>query len=187
MVQGCGIDAPLNDTGEKQAEAFFQKYKDVPFEKIYISNLIRTEQTVRGFIDQGIAYEKLEGLKEISWGIQEGVAFTPESSTKYQTTCQDWREGRLDAKIEGGESPIEVAERQKVAMKQILDAEDEKLILICMHGRAMRIMMCWMLNYSLSHMEKFGHSNTGLYIVNYTGKQFSIETFNETAHLEECV
>lgn len=184
LVQGCGIDAPLNDTGEKQAEAFYEKHKHIPFDKIYVSNLIRTEQSVRKFIDRGINYTQLEGLKEISWGIQEGVAFTPETSSQYQLTCQEWREGRLDAKIEGGESPVEVANRQKEAMKQVLQAEDEKLILICMHGRAMRIMMCWMLNYSLSHMDQFGHANTGLYVVNYTGKQFSIETFNQTSHLE---
>lgn len=184
MVQGCGIDAPLNDTGERQAEAFYQYYQDIPFDKIYVSNLIRTEQTVRRFIDKGIPYETLEGLKEISWGKQEGVAFTPETSTEYQLTCQEWREGRLDAKIIGGESPNEVAARQKEAMKHVLANEEEKLVLICMHGRAMRIMMCWMLNYSLSYMDHFHHANTGLYVVNYTGKQFSIETFNATDHLE---
>lgn len=184
MVQGCGIDAPLNETGRKQAEAFFDKYKDIPFDKIYTSNLIRTVQTVQHFINQGIEMEQLEGLKEISWGVQEGVAFTPETSTQYQTTCQEWREGKLEAKIEGGESPLEVAQRQQEAMKQILNAPEESLVLICTHGRAMRIMMCWMLNYSLSEMDKFGHTNTGLYVVNYTGKQFSIETFNEISHLE---
>ena len=80
MVQGSGIDAPLNETGLQQAEAFYQKYKNMSFDKIYVSNLIRTEQSVQKFIDKGIPYESLDDLREISWGIQEGVAFTPETS-----------------------------------------------------------------------------------------------------------
>ena len=87
MVQGSGIDAPLNETGELQAEAFYQAYHHIPFQKIYTSNLGRTQQTVQKFIDQGIPYEALADMREISWGSQEGVAFTPESSTEYQRIC----------------------------------------------------------------------------------------------------
>lgn len=183
MVQGSGIDAPLNATGQQQATAFYTCYKNIPFDKIYLSNLMRTGQTVQGFIDQGIPVEKLVGLREISWGVQEGVAFTPETSSQYQLTCQKWSAGDLTCRIEGGESPLEVAERQREALNAILAAKEERLVLVCTHGRAMRIMLCWMLNYPLSYMEHFGHSNTGLYVVNFTGKQFSIEIFNETSHL----
>lgn len=183
MVQGSGIDAPLNDTGEQQAEAFFQAYQSIPFDKIYTSNLIRTEQTVQKFLARGIPHEALPGLREISWGIQEGVAFTPETSTEYQQTAADWAAGKLDRRIEGGETPMEVAARQKEAFEHILAQPDEERVLICTHGRAMRIMMCWMLNYPLSMMDNFQHTNTGLYVINWTGKQFSIEVHNATEHL----
>lgn len=184
MVQGSGIDAPLNETGYKQADAFYQEYQDIPFDKVYTSNLIRTEQTIEKFITKGIPYEKLDNLREISWGKQEGVAFTPETSTHYQQTCERWRQGDYEAKIDGGENPLEVVKRQKEAMEIILGRTDEKNVLICMHGRAMRMMISWMLNYPLSKMDLFHHSNGGFYLVNYTGKQFSVELFNETAHLE---
>lgn len=185
MVQGSGIDAPLNDTGQEQASAFYQQYKNVPFDKIYLSNLIRTQQTIQPFIDLKIPFEKLEGLREISWGIQEGVPFNPQSANDYQLICQRWGEGDLTCRIEGGENPQEVAERQREALNHILSATEENNVLICTHGRAIRIMMCWMLNYPLSYMEYFGHSNTGLYLVNFTGKLFSIELFNDTTHLSD--
>ncbi len=184
MVQGSGIDAPLNETGELQAKAFYQAYHHIPFQKIYTSNLGRTQQTVQKFINQGIPYEALADMREISWGSQEGVAFTPESSTEYQRICESWTQGDLTAKIQNGENPLEVAERQKRAMDYILSQPNENPVLICIHGRAIRIMMCWMLNYPLSHMDHFEHTNTGLYLVNWTGSQFSIELFNETSHLE---
>ncbi|RED93895.1 histidine phosphatase family protein [Marinoscillum furvescens] len=184
MVQGSGIDAPLNETGEQQAEAFYQAYKDVSFDKIYTSNLIRTEQTVKKFIAKDIPHEALPGLREISWGVQEGVAFTPETSTEYQETAKDWSRGNLERRIEGGENPIEVAARQQEAFEHILAQPNEDRVLICTHGRAMRIMMCWMLKHPLSMMDQFKHTNTGLYVVNWTGSQFSIEVHNATEHLE---
>ena len=185
MVQGSGIDAPLNPTGEQQSESFYQAFKHIKFDKIYVSNLIRTEQSVRKFIDSDIPYEALADLREISWGVQEGVAFTPETSTAYQQTTKRWASGDLDARIEEGETPAEVALRQQRAFEYILEKPDaeEQTILICIHGRAIRILLCWMLNHPLSMMDNFPHKNLGLYIVNHAGNQYSVEVFNETGHL----
>ena len=49
IVQGRGMDTELNEKGRAQAEAFYQAYKDVPFDKIYTSTLKRTHQTVQNF------------------------------------------------------------------------------------------------------------------------------------------
>ena len=43
VVQGSGIDAPLNDTGKAQARAFYTRYKNYPFDKIYISGRFHKE------------------------------------------------------------------------------------------------------------------------------------------------
>ncbi|KAI1690620.1 histidine phosphatase superfamily (branch 1) domain-containing protein [Ditylenchus destructor] len=65
---GEGVNSPLNETGMAQAQAFFERYNTVPFDKIYTSTLLRTHQTVKGFIDQNLPWEQLVGLDEISWG-----------------------------------------------------------------------------------------------------------------------
>ncbi|MFW5879460.1 MAG: histidine phosphatase family protein, partial [bacterium] len=44
IVQGSGIDASLNDLGRQQAEAFYDAYRNMPFDKIYISDLKRTKE-----------------------------------------------------------------------------------------------------------------------------------------------
>ena len=72
IIQGRGMDTDLNDESRKQALAFFNAYKNVPFDKIYISKLKRTQQSIQRFIDLGIPYEKLAGLDELGWGIHEG-------------------------------------------------------------------------------------------------------------------
>ncbi|XOV94762.1 MAG: histidine phosphatase family protein [Bacteroidota bacterium] len=183
MVQGSGINAPLNETGEKQANAFYEAYRHIPFDKIYVTPLIRTHQTVSRFIATNIPYEVIDGLREISWGNQEGIPFTEESGNEYKRIVQMWTEGDLHLKIENGESPVEVMERQMPAIQYILSNENESNVLICTHGRAMRILLCWLMDESLANMDHYGHSNCGVYILDYDGNNFSIAQSNETGHL----
>jgi len=182
-VQGSGINASLNRTGIDQAERFFDAYKKIPFDKVYVSNLVRTAQSVDKFIENGIPMEKLEGLNEISWGNQEGRSFDETSHENYLAVTQAWKNGEYHRNVGGGETPLQVMERQKKAIDHILSQNTEDTILICMHGRAMRILLCWLLNYPLRFMDQFTHENLCLYKLSYTGSMFTIESFDERTHL----
>jgi probable phosphoglycerate mutase len=184
IVQGRGVDADLNDTGRQQAEAFYQHYKNVPFDKIYTSKLKRTHQTVVKFIEKGIPWEQLAGLDEIAWGNYEGKKHSPELDVNFQKLIASWASGDYDNKAVGGESPNEVHLRQVEAMDHILAQKQEKTVLICMHGRALRLLLCGLMKKSFNHMDDFPHQNTSLYILDYNGKDFTIESFNSLAHLQ---
>jgi probable phosphoglycerate mutase len=183
IVQGSGVDSSLNDTGRAQALAFFENYKHIPFDKVYTSVLKRTKETVENFIQIGIPTEALVGLNEISWGKKEGEPITPEEDKYYHYMLDQWQKGNTTLRIEGGESPDEVVTRMKPAVDHILTKEDEKTILICMHGRAIRILLCYLLNYPLKSMDMFEHENACLYILNFTGTVFNVELYNNVDHL----
>ncbi len=183
IVQGSGVDTDLNDFGRAQARAFFEAYRHIPFDKVYTSALKRSKQTVQGFIDMGIPTEALVGLNEISWGTKEGQKVTPEEDEYYHHMLREWQLGRTDLRIEGGESPEDVVRRMKPAVDHILSHEEEKTVLICMHGRAIRILLCYLLNYPLRSMDMFDHANLCLYLLNYTGSMFSVERYNDRSHL----
>ena len=184
MVQGSGIDAPLNEKGRWQAELFWELYKDYPFEKVYTSALIRTHQTVARFIEKGIPHVEFEGLNEIHWGTKEGKVATTEDHDDYMRVTKAWENGELHVKIEGGESPNDVARKQEVVLDFLKNEEEAEHILICMHGRAMRILLCLMLNYPLSEMDRFAHDNTSLYKLTYTGSMFVLDDYNNLLHLD---
>lgn len=184
MVQGRGIDAPLNDLGKRQAEAFYKQYRHENFDHIYVSTLQRTYQSVEHFIDNGLPYTQLAGLDEISWGSQEGVKFSSETMSAYQSTVDLWKAGNLEASVGEGESPNQVMERQKTAMSHILRQPGERQVLICMHGRAIRILISWLLGHSLSLMDEFPHHNLGLYQLFFTDDHYQLEKVNDTNHLE---
>jgi broad specificity phosphatase PhoE len=186
MVQGRGIDSDLNTVGRAQAEAFYQKYKDLPFDKLYTSTLKRTHQTVKGFIDAGLPWEQLSGLDELAWGELEGKPATEDSMGAFRTLTQKWQAGDYNAKVSGGESPAEVEVRLKEAMEIIISHTDEHLVLICMHGRALRLLLCILTNKPLSEMAHFPHQNTTLYRLSYAEGVFTVLDANNTDHLKKA-
>ena len=185
VVQGSGVDSDLNEMGQAQATAFFQAYQHVPFSKIYISCLKRTYQTARPFIELGIPYQKLTGLNEISWGIMEGKVPGNLDNEYYRGLIEAWSSGNTALPTDGGESPEQVEARQRIAIQVILSHPDETPVLIAMHGRAMRILLCWATNRPLAQMDHFEHSNLCLYklLYDYDTQTFEIELANDTAHL----
>lgn len=183
IVQGSGVDTDLNELGRSQASLFYEMYKGVPFDKIYTSALKRSQQSVQQFIDRGILHDALVGLNEISWGTKEGHPVTPEEDAYYHYMLEQWRIGNTHLKIVGGESPEDVVKRMKPAVDYIMSHESEKTILICMHGRAIRILLCHLLHYPLKSMDMFEHQNLGLYLLHYSGTMFSIEKYNDDTHM----
>ncbi|MCH7403020.1 histidine phosphatase family protein [Belliella kenyensis] len=169
VVQGSGIDAPLNDHGRLQAAAFFDAYKDVPFEKAFYTGLQRTKQSIQQFLDLGIPSESVPELNEISWGDYEGQPMTPDENAYYQSMLAKWASGDLDFAIKGGESPNQVSKRLRIGLEKILN-QDQKVILICMHGRAMRMLLSILMKVDLKYMDQFEHRNLGLYVLEIDGK-----------------
>jgi broad specificity phosphatase PhoE len=184
IVQGRGKDTDLNDEGRRQANQFYEAYKTVPFDKIYISELKRTQQSIQQFIDLGIPYQKLAGLDELAWGIYEGQPATPENKAAFLDLMRNWLDGNLDTKFEGGESPNEVKERQLQALETIMAHPEEKNVLVCMHGRALRLLMCVLTGLPLTQMDTFPHQNLVLYKVTYDGDKFTIVEANNALHLK---
>ncbi|WP_207425324.1 histidine phosphatase family protein [Pedobacter sp. SYSU D00535] len=183
VMQGRGMDTDLNETGRQQAEAFYQAYKDVPFDKIYTSTLKRTHQTVQRFIADGIPWTQYAGLDELAWGIYEGQESTEDVKIVFDNLMKSWSAGDLHLKFERGESPLDVHKRQLEVLEKLIEQNDAKNILVCMHGRAMRLFLCLLMNLPLYEMDRFPHKNTTLYKLKYDGEKFEILEFNNTDHL----
>ncbi|UPL47884.1 histidine phosphatase family protein [Hymenobacter sublimis] len=185
IVQGSGVDSSLNEAGHRQAARFFAAYRHVPFNKVYTSLLQRTHQSVRGFLELGLPHEQHAGLNEISWGVREGTRITPEEDEEYHQVLQDWRAGRTTSRLLGGESPEEVAARQRPVIELLTSRTEEENVLVCMHGRAMRVLLCQLLGYPLRLMDSFEHHNLCLYQLDYTGSMFTVRNFLDVRHLQE--
>lgn len=180
IIQGSEVDSDINDIGESQANSFYEYYKDIIFDKIYVSDLKRTFQTIRRFTENGSSYEKLKEFNEISWGVNQGKSDDLEDYSKLIDT---WLAGNLDNKFEEGESPNEMSIRLIKGFNKVLD-DDYDTVLLCIHGRALRILLSKIIDNDLTKMDKYVHSNTGLYILEYKNYKYEILGSNLRDHLE---
>lgn len=182
IVQGSQVDAPLNDKGKVQAQKFYEFYKDYNPDAIFVSTLQRTKESVQKFIDKFPAFEQDSALNEISWGTADGKI--PNDDPMYLEVVKKWSEGEVTLNAGNGESPQDVYERQVPFVKEkIINSKNEK-ILICMHGRAMRILFCLLLGKPLLEMDSFSHTNLCLYEFIYDNNQFKLIRANNVEHLK---
>jgi broad specificity phosphatase PhoE len=185
VVQGSGIDADLNALGRAQAQAFYEAYRHIAFDKVYTSALKRTHQSVVRFLAAGLPHEALPELNEISWGVREGKIPNSMDSEYYRTLIGSWRNGQTNLPAEGGESPEDVQQRLQTAMQYILSNQQEQTILVAMHGRAMRVLLATIFEQPLHQMDQYEHTNLGLYLLHYQydSKKFVIDKNNDNTHL----
>lgn len=182
MVQGRGVNASINEEGMMQARQAGDAFSRIQFDHVFTSDLIRTQETVGQFIQNGTPVSSYAGFDEISWGNQEGKEASYDAKNLYADTVNGWQRGELHLNVGGGENPLQVMERQKEAMKKVMESEGEN-ILICMHGRAMRVLLCWTLNYPLNFMDGFPHANCSYYVLGYRRSSFFLKDFNRVEHL----
>jgi len=68
------IDIGLSENGKNQAKKLGKKLKNMQFDKIYCSDLLRAKQTLELFeLNQDVIYS--DQLREKSWGKHEGKSF----------------------------------------------------------------------------------------------------------------
>lgn len=183
IVQGSGIDSDLNDTGRQQALDFYKTYKDIPYNHIYTSQLKRAMQSVEHFVNMGIPHTALSEFNEINWGMMEGRRADESNTALYEQMIRNWSNGLLDTAVEGGETPSKMFERQKQGLDFIMSRADEEIVLICMHGRALRSFLCLLTGTPLKDMEKWEHHNLCLYELVHNGRNFDVTRINDVTHL----
>ena len=183
IVQGGGIDADLNANGHEQAEQLYQAYGRETFVAVVGSGLRRTHQTLAPFVRAGHALVTHPGLNEMSWGVLEGAATDERVRAYYRDINDRWAAGELDARIEGGESPLEVAQRAQAALRELLLQYPTGDLFIVSHGRLLRILLAELLGYGLQRMHWFGHKNTGVNLLLRARDRFVALKLNDTLHL----
>lgn len=182
IVQGRGINSDINKTGIQQAAKFFEAHKEIQFEIVYTSTLKRTWQTVDAFIAKEIPHIATPALDEIDWGIFEGVEHHPDLQKEYYDIIQAWKNGNLSIKIEGGESAQDLADRLQPFVEELAKIKYQN-ILICTHGRTLRILLCLLLNKPITKMDTFEHQNTGLYHLHFDENKYTLQKHNDSTHL----
>lgn len=128
-IQGW-CDSPLTNKGIKQAEVARECLKDIQFDHYYSSTSERCCDTLEIVTDYKVEYKRLKQLKERNFGTFEGES----------EDLNPKRDGTFDYDDlfphYGGEYLEDVVKRMSNTLKEIMDKEDHKNVLVVSHGGA---------------------------------------------------
>jgi len=168
ILQGQRYDSNLSPEGQRQSSFFFEKCQHLKIEKIYISSLNRSYESVKKIIaKKNIDYEINKNLNEINWGILEGGRLNGKVREQYKKMIQEWTHGNFSANIEGGEDLTQVVNRATEALTYIMSKPHERNVLIVTHSRILKIILCLLLNINLQNQDRFVHKNMCCYLIEY--------------------
>lgn len=128
--------ADLTDEGRDQAVALVEKLEQQPLDAIYVSDLLRTQQTAAPLAAaRGLNPVVRPGLREIQAGDYE-LAPDDASWEAYLAVLYRWAAGDPEARIPNGESGVEVLSRYDAVIEEIAAAHERAAIIS--HGAVIR-------------------------------------------------
>lgn len=183
QIQGRGIDASLNETGQLQAKALSAHIHTIDIDHLYSSSLKRSRETAE-YVGKycNLELASYRELDEMNFGILEGRPIK-EIEFELQQLHENWKSGDVSFALEKAESPRNVLERAGGKAEALIREKHSSNILFVLHGRLIRILVSHWLGMGLSSMHKVAHSNGALYHLQWDGKQFRSVFLNNTDHL----
>lgn len=188
IVQGRKINSDLNARGIEQAERLAERLSTTPLDAFYASPLRRCVQTAAAVhrYHPLAPIHLLPDLEEMSWGDLEGLPDSDYTRTVFREMYERWRQGDFDARVPGGESIREVADRAMRAFRRIVTNHADGTVLVVAHGRLLRVLLASVLPHvGLTRMQEIQHANTSVNCVVVEDGVAEAQLLNCTAHLED--
>lgn len=130
--------ADLTDLGREQAAALVEALADQPVESVWVSTLVRTQQTAAPFAAaRGLVPTVRTGLREVQAGDLEMRGDLP-AIQEFMGVVAAWFRGDLDARVPGAESGSEVLARFDAVVDEIV-ATGEGCAMVVAHGAVLRV------------------------------------------------
>ncbi len=183
------IDVPMSEKGIRQmeqlAEYLNRSYKsDTTYNglnAVYTSPLSRALKSAEIIAEpHGLNPIVIEGLRERSFGIWEGMTFT-EIKEKYPQEFEAWAGNPLRYSPVDGESTVEVRERAVKAVDSILSNHNSEHIAVVAHGGVNRIILCHIMGIPLENIFRIEQDFAAVNIIEFWEKYPVVKLLNGAA------
>ncbi len=147
-------DVPLSEKGRGQIEALadYLKREGVNGPAVYSSDLKRAAETAEIISEAlGVPVVKKTLLRERNFGLWEGMSLE-EIEQRYPREFEKWRNNPLRYKPPEGESTLDVRDRVKRAVEEILEEVTQGDIVVVSHGGVNRVLLCHLLDIPLENI-----------------------------------
>ncbi len=183
-VQGH-YDGRITPRGRAQIAALARRFRDIPIDAVYASDLQRTQVTAGAILEThpGLHLEIEPGLKEVCMGVWEDTPWgnvahdQPEQLAYFTHDPAKWQ-------VEGSESLSHLTARLVETVTRLARAHDGQTIALFSHGMAIRAFLCAVEGIPSSEVSRMPHGdNTAVSLLTYDGERFHVEFSNDNSHL----
>ncbi len=171
------MDVSITQRGIVQAKEVSQILKNINFNKVYVSEMKRTEQTAKFILDnRTCSMIKDSRINERNFGAFEGKSYDkikeifPE---KWRLWCEDWK----NTVPPEGESYVQFYSKVKDFMDDILKLKDDN-VLIVTHSGVIRSIYCYILDNNLDFFWKFSSKNADITLIKYEYENLYIDSIS---------
>lgn len=183
MMQGHW-DGDITLLGQKQIDALAERFRSIPLDAVYSSDLRRAMLTAEGAARYSSCCVQTDPrLRECNVGPWEGRFFgnisyvQPKEIELFMHSPGDW-------KIEGAETLADVTERAYPALVEIAEKHAGQTVAVVSHGITIRCLLSQILNRPLSGQEPVPIAkNTAVTKLIYENGTFSAEYIADASHV----
>lgn len=174
-------DPELSPYGREQAQALCRRLLDVGLEALYVSSLVRTQQTIAPFCEiTGMVPAVDPDLREIRLGDWEGGEFRRRSNIR-DPRMMELLAGGSWSLVPGGEGADVFAARVRSALERIHAAHPGQRVGVVCHGGVIGQVLS--LATGANPLSFMGCDNTAISQVVLHGGHWIVRRFNDTEHL----
>lgn len=172
LIQGH-TNIPLNTKGKKQAKLLGKQLKDIDFDVVFSSDLLRAANSAEIIIkEKEMTVIKIKALRERFFGRFEGKSLT-EMRKAFGEVMLVTKEKQKKLKIYDVENDEEIITRLIPFMKKTAKQYIGKKILMVTHGGLLRAFLSDV-NYEVPEYSDRPMKNTGYLIIESDGDKFEI-------------
>ena len=179
-------DALITENGFAQIRCLEERFRDIPVDVVWSSDLYRTKTTARAvYVPKGLTLHTDPELRELNFGTWEdrpwGEVYQHEGEeiARFNASDPSWR-------APGGENLAEVGARLQRAVTRIAEENPNKTVAIFSHGTAIRQFLANVHGLTPQQWGQLGHSeNTAVSCLEYQDGVFTVRFQNDASHLPQ--
>lgn len=178
-------DCDISPKGEIQLEYLKERFKNIQFDSLYSSPLIRAVKTAEAVnYYHKLPIIKKDGLMEINGGVFEGEEWSKLPSM-FPEAYDLWKYHAPHFEVENGESMKQVYERITSTVKEIVNENIGKTVAVVSHGCAIKNFLAFANNSCIEGICDIGWSdNTAVSKILFDDSmKVSVEFQNDSSHL----
>ena len=181
-------NAEVTEMGEAQLNALAERFKNIDFDIVYTSPLLRAVKTAKAVNKYHNAkIIEYDGIIEINGGDLEGNPWSYFEDT-YPEKYSEWKNEPHKFVAPNGESMQNVYNRAKESLTDIISKNKGKTIVITSHGCTIRNMFCVLKGLHIEQLNNINWvENTGVSLIEIEDNTANFIFENDLEHLPQDI